>query len=536
MLAGFYNISWCNDDTHFLRRSVFFPVCQKNVLLHVRRAIPDEFSVSHPALCNGSARSRKESTQPPERVVNERNSGLLFASCTTKQRPSAFLHPVYPLSVTLYSVAMEILKTSYNAQHQAPKQQAVTRPTAFNQVLAKEVTSQQQPSVTHQSPATLMEVGTITNEIPTVSELLFAHDKLKSTAWEILADSKNQNKEYTTIRPGTKIYLDKQTGALSWSGESSTQAVMGSAASLARGTDKMAPEPGEQIPLGVINRTTPTVSHLLHNDPRFHNQTWEIVNLPINADKAFHNMATGSEVILNPATMEITWNKSNQTPTPMEQPVVTGANKEIRPSGTLNSFSPSTDLSQAVQPYMGKSYQELDCYELLVNGLKQLDIPYGGRNGLYSRLTQMALDRGLPANAYLNGEGIVEIAGATVLTKNYTELDNWQQDSTKLVSEIQPLLNSGQILSFSTQTRGHTGIISRQEEEWTYINSGRLDNAIEKNDISRGVGEELLDNEIHNWFKLAHSRGESLKITLGELSQEKLRTIAKVGQLPENRI
>ena len=62
----------------------------------------------------------------------------------------------------------------------------------------------------------------------------------------------------------------------------------------------------------------------------------------------------------------------------------------------------------------------MNCYELIVKGLRHLDIPYGGKDGLYAKLTRMAVDRGLAPNAYLNGEGIIKAAGSLVLSKNYT--------------------------------------------------------------------------------------------------------------------
>ncbi|MCJ7603604.1 MAG: hypothetical protein MUO63_19150, partial [Desulfobulbaceae bacterium] len=78
--------------------------------------------------------------------------------------------------------------------------------------------------------------------------------------------------------------------------------------------------------------------------------------------------------------------------------------------------------------------------------------------------------------------------------------------------------------SFSTPTRGHTGIISQHNQMWTFINSGYMDNQVEKTGRSKGVGEEVLAKEIKNWCKVAAKTGESLVITLGRLQEEKLRT------------
>ncbi len=87
----------------------------------------------------------------------------------------------------------------------------------------------------------------------------------------------------------------------------------------------------------------------------------------------------------------------------------------------------------------------------------------------------------------------------------------------QIYSEIAPHLQKGQILSFSTPTRGHTGVVSRKGEEWTYINSGIIDNQMTPGRVSERVGEERLKAEIRNWFTLAANRKESLTVTLGQI-------------------
>ena len=448
---------------------------------------------------------------------------------------------------------MEIQKTLHAARQQVTKSRPEKATGSFGEALSGSLAATKQASGQQQRKDNLQEIGTITSKTPTVSELLHQNEKLKGQTWAILSDKQNQHKDYRSILPGTKIYIDRNSGELSWSGavqKQTTVQVHGASAeaNVASPTGKQIEsgsivketaltQQGEPVRLGIISTETPTVSHLLRQDTRFRDQTWDILDKTVNADKPFHSMQVGFEVFLNPSTMEISWQARTETQVSTPLAVIAEA-KEASPKNEPwhNTHGPIADLSQAVQPYMGKSYKEINCYELLVNGLKQLDIPYGGRNGLYSRLTSMAADRGMASNAYLNGEGIVEVAGSTVLSKNYSELANWQKNAADLISEIEPLLNSGQILSFSTQTRGHTGIVSRQDDQWTFINSGRLDNPVGEHGPSKGVGEEVLDKEIRNWFKLAHQSGEHLRVTLGELSQEKMRTAAHIGKLPDNRI
>ena len=89
---------------------------------------------------------------------------------------------------------------------------------------------------------------------------------------------------------------------------------------------------------------------------------------------------------------------------------------------------------------------------------------------------------------------------------------------------MEPLLKKGFILSFSTPTRGHTGIVSQKDLFWTYINSGNMDHNVETPRETKSVGEEYLAEEIANWLALAAERDESLIITLGRLHEEKLRS------------
>jgi len=153
-----------------------------------------------------------------------------------------------------------------------------------------------------------------------------------------------------------------------------------------------------------------------------------------------------------------------------------------------------------------------------------MNIPYRGKDGLFAKLTRMAREQGLPTNAYLNGEGVVKAAGSLVLAKNYPHTSNWRREADELYAEMEPLLDRGQILSFSTRRRGHTGIVSHQQSQWTFINSGRLDNSLTTGSPSQGVGEENLKQEIRNWFRLASRSGDSLSVTLGTLGGEKVAT------------
>lgn len=434
-------------------------------------------------------------------------------------------------------------------------------------------TKPQQPKTAPAEPIIL--VGKITSETQTVSELLMQHKELKKSTWNILDKKQNKNRDFTRIQPGTPIYYNTEKGILTWStsplapspptetlastrphptGDPSTQnskkntppgktnpvhpadinVAPAATMTKAYSTNKaqhFSPGNESSIGLGRLDRTNTTVSHLLINHPQLRKDAWNLLSSSVNRDKPFHRLARGTEIFLNTKNMEITWN-SGETTLAVSRLAVLAAPETSRLNSAAQQpgSSPAANLSEAVKPYLGTPYKEMNCYELLVKGLQHMDIPYKGRDGLYTKLTRMAQDRGMAENAYLTGEGIIEAAGSLVLSKNYPDIVNWKDQAAALMREIEPHLNSGQILSFSTDTKGHTGIVSQQKDQWTFINSGRLDNSVESNSVYRGVGEEVLNKEIRNWFKLAHAKKETLNVTLGRLEQNIILTASTISE------
>jgi len=187
----------------------------------------------------------------------------------------------------------------------------------------------------------------------------------------------------------------------------------------------------------------------------------------------------------------------------------------------LKTHNPT--LADAVRPFIGTSYTEIDCYGLIVRGLIKQGVQYYGHGGLREKLENLALLDGLPKNAYLTGEGLVEKAGTKLFSNSIRRISNTREELDKIYSEITPYLREGLILSFSTTTRGHTGIISKREDDWTYINSGVIDNQIFSSEVSERVGEEFLKAEIKNWIVLASSRKEPLTVTLGQIDKNQLQ-------------
>ena len=364
----------------------------------------------------------------------------------------------------------------------------------------------------------LVSLGTITNKIPTVSNLLIQHPVYRKDTWKIIQSEKNMAKPYTNIQPGTDIYLNPETLELSWNAD-----VKPAQSGAEEKTDGMPKKAARFIALGTISQDTPTVSRLLRQHADYRQSAYRIIHSAVNRDKPYTRMAEGTRVYLNPETLEIVWDDENIR----QDAVVIAQNKE-QPVPEIRQPIPKTpdafseNLVKSVAHFVGSPYEQIDCFELLVRGLNKMGINYTGRGGLYDQLVKMALARGLPENAYLNGEGLIKASGTQVYFKLMPRIDDAAAQADKIYKEMEPLLNKGFVLSFSTQTRGHTGIVSQKDQLWTYINSGYMDHNLGGTRDPRGVGEEVLADEIKNWVTMAAKSKQPLKITLGRLDAQKL--------------
>ncbi len=369
----------------------------------------------------------------------------------------------------------------------------------------------------HQRTPSLHEpvlLGEISKKHPTVSELLINHEGFGDKGWKIIFSDINRDKPYNKIPTGTPIYLDPVSKELSWH------------------TQKQTKVKKNTVALGRVDNKLPTVSHLLAAQSEFTEDKWNIIAANANKDKDFTRIPAGAEIFLNLQTKEISWHHSaNHEEQPLKIARIANATEfakeklqAMSSTAQLQTGLRSDNLTEAVQSFMGKPYEEIDCYGLLVHGLQKMGIPYVGKDGLRNMLTQMAEKKGLPSNALHNGEGIVEVAGKRILSQTFTRVSNWTREANHIFQKMKPQLQKGQILSFSTPTRGHTGIVSQHENQWTFINSGKMDNHVAQPSSPKEVGEERLLSEIVNWFKLANRNRESLMVTLGQLEEEKIRT------------
>jgi hypothetical protein len=282
------------------------------------------------------------------------------------------------------------------------------------------------------------------------------------------------------------------------------------------------------VSLGKVTRQTPNVSSLLVKHPVYKKDCWRILYSQANRDKPYTRIRPGTEIFLDPKTREVVWGKMR--PAPEVSNAVASAKQ---PPPATEQKNPATEqafserLVGAVKPLYGKPYGEINCYELLVKGLTNLGVRYEGAGGLGRKLIVMAKEQGLPMNAYFNGEGLIAASGSPVYSKTLLQVRSPEKQAAQLLKEIEPHLEKGQILSFSIHSRGHTGIVSRVNDTWTLINSGKMDHTLNSKALPKGVGEESLAAEVRDWFELARARRESLLVTLGRLNEQQLLTYSE---------
>ncbi len=370
-------------------------------------------------------------------------------------------------------------------------------------------------------------IGTLSEQNPSVSNLLIKHPVYGRDCWNIIHARINQNKVFTKIGKGTPIYVDPKSHEITWRNEPKTLLQAPSAS-----TDSSNTEKAPRICLGNLSKGAPTVSHLLINHPEYGKECWNILSCDSNRSKAFTTIPKGTTIYLNRDTREITW--EGQIASDEKRPTETVAVRAHENQQVAQPDHFSERLVGAIKPYIGTSYRKIDCFELLANGLEKAGIQYRGPGGLGNKLVKMAVENGLPENHYLSGEGLIETSGSLVYTKSIPKIRSSKAEALALYKEIEPLLREGLILSFSTPSRGHTGVVSKRANHWTYINSGNMDHVISGR-ARKGVGEESLAPEIRNWFSLAAGNGETLSVTMGKLNEDKLKQNLGVRTTPKRR-
>jgi len=311
----------------------------------------------------------------------------------------------------------------------------------------------------------------------------------------------------------------------------------------------------QRVFLGNLTPEHPTVSHLLYASSH-KNECWDILARGVNADKPFTRIPSGTPIFMDASTSEILWGSSMSDPPdtishgkpsmPDSPPVLNTLTPDqnmapgkkvdspgllfkkaaesppVPPSSISENPAPFPGLDQAVGGFIGTSYSRMNCYELLVGGLERMGVQYGGKHGLPRHLVDQASREGKPSYSLHSGEGLTRAIGSDVFMESIPRVSRVNSQARAVMEKMTDVLQEGQILSFSTPTRGHTGVISRKGDNWTFINSGVMDHNLAGKNGGRAVGEERLNEEIKNWFRRAQKEGNGLTITLGEVDSTKL--------------
>ena len=448
---------------------------------------------------------------------------------------------------TIFPMVPAINITAANSTDSVVKSQGAINKAAtneFNTALARAVTNPLRPAAPAVSQTVPNEqrihIGSLDGQHRSVSELLRHHPDHGKDMWRIIHDPVNRTKPYRQIPKGADVYLNPQTRELSWPGAPELKPPGQSLPNGERQSVRLPqstqtqhlsvetkPHSDRLELLGHLSKTDPTVSHLLVKHHQGRTQAWNIIHHPQNQNKAYHRLALGTPIYLDPGTGEISWPSAaaESTGSKVCPPLLTATSTHPPTVPTEAALPQATpQMAQAVRAYLGNSYEAMDCYELIIKGLEKMGVRYLGKGGLKANLVNKALHSGLPANAYLTGEGVIEATGSRIYAQTIQRPVNSTHQTQKLIDDLTPLLSEGDILSFSTPSRGHVGVINRRDATWTFVNSGYLDNGVRNQRLRKGVGEELLNAEIRNWLSLASRRQEPLQISLGRLAPQKIRT------------
>lgn len=367
----------------------------------------------------------------------------------------------------------------------------------------------------------LVPLGTITSKTPSISHLLHKHPTLRQEGWDIIHAEANQGKAFTALRPGTSVALNPANRELVWN-ETPRRPAPAARQCQPRADAQTS---GEVLALGAIDQENPTISHLLKKNPLYRDQAWNIIFSAANRNKPYGALQPGSLVSIDPSTLELSF-QGSKTPS---SSLATAVGDATLPPSPVSGASDEAQRGFAgrfidsIKSYLGQPYTAIDCYGLVVRGLQDQGVQYGGTGGLRQHLERLAAKQGLPPNAFHNGEGLIEIAGNKLFDESFARITDADRLAKKVMEKLEPLLQEGMLLSFSTPSRGHTGVIGKKNGQWTYVNSGMIDHQVDGGRVSRRVGEETLAEEIRNWFSLAKNKATSLKVSAGVFDTEKLK-------------
>ncbi len=193
--------------------------------------------------------------------------------------------------------------------------------------------------------------------------------------------------------------------------------------------------------------------------------------------------------------------------------------------------TPSPKITNPDEPAVLKKlrarYNHSDCLEFLANLLEDNGITYYGKNGLANRLMAQARIEGKNLNAYLTGEGLTQELSSQPITIKLSK--DYEGSFEQVWGQLKPYIQAGSILSFSSKSFGHTGLVDRVDNRLVYVNASGAAGKPE----TYQVEAEDLKPEVKSWFERAKKQETFLNITIGAINP---RLAARFQTYPgENR-
>lgn len=336
-------------------------------------------------------------------------------------------------------------------------------------------------------PGQLISIGTISNKVPTVSQLLANDRRFSGYQWEITLAGINRDKPYTELPPGTQVSLNPENLELVFNAASQA------------GTTGAAQPAGPSPTAPVTHEAKP-------------------VPLPGPAKETGLTPLKENEHPAAPATGPANEEAKVQTAAENQPtaPKFVRTNQEALPLGDMLAFSAGL--------MVGKPSKEVNSYQLLLQGLASRGIEYKGDKGLQANLARLAVLMGEDRTALQNVDGILKIAGEPVYAKTIGPQAGKAQLAA-LDKEMAPHLRNGLIMTLATPTMHQSGILSSLDNKWTLINAA-----------DRLVDEVPLDKKIAELHTRAAAHNENLTVKASSLREDTLRKLKALVDLKKKEM
>nr|MBF0221855.1 hypothetical protein [Desulfobulbaceae bacterium] len=341
-------------------------------------------------------------------------------------------------------------------------------PAKTDSVLSKSEQLQQYVSSLGDNDGQPIKIGSLSRELPTVSQLLNNDQRFTGRHWDIIFSKANHGKPFQSLLPGTQVSINPENLELllnvsSGPGTSPPKPLM---------QHKAEPPPEQPLPSQLIQTLQPVLKDELPQTET------------LQASSTYQHLATEDKATL------------------FHDKLVSSAKQMI-----------------------GRPSNEVDNYKLLLNGLKEQGIEYEGEKGLKENLGQLASLMWLNESTFHNVKGIVKIAGDTIYTKTI-EKNATQEQMADFTHKMTRYLENGQIVTLSTPSIDQSGIVSNRQKEWTLINSNTMQNKINYfTGSAKMVHEAPLNQRIADLHTTASANNEDLTVTVSKLEENVLRNI-----------